>query len=187
MSDDTLLEVRGVTKVFGGVVANDSISIDVPRGGIVGLIGPNGSGKTTLFNSIVGAHVIDSGSVRFAGQQLALLVTAFGCLGGEGFGQFLRSHSRFFRLLGVRGRKAEAADEMAFAVLLLQHDLELHVPGQRHGLSEREHCHMRLADLRIDAPGRLRIVIDRLGNAPAGLIEVRGGGGELDRMLQLIA
>ncbi len=49
-----LLAVRGVTKRFGGVVANHEISLQVPHGSIVGLIGPNGSGKTTLFNSIVG-------------------------------------------------------------------------------------------------------------------------------------
>ena len=71
MSVDSLLEVRDVSKTFGGVVANDAISIDVRRGGIVGLIGPNGSGKTTLFNSIVGAHRIDGGSVRFEGRELS--------------------------------------------------------------------------------------------------------------------
>jgi ABC-type branched-subunit amino acid transport system ATPase component len=58
-----------VRKTFGGVVANDAISIDVPRGAIIGLIGPNGSGKTTLFNSIVGHHPIDGGSVRFEGTS----------------------------------------------------------------------------------------------------------------------
>jgi ABC-type branched-subunit amino acid transport system ATPase component len=67
---DTLLEVRDLRKAFGGVVANDAINLDVPRGGIVGLIGPNGSGKTTLFNSIVGQHAIDTGSVRFDGRQI---------------------------------------------------------------------------------------------------------------------
>jgi ABC-type branched-subunit amino acid transport system ATPase component len=73
MNAENLLEVREATKAFGGVIANDAISIDVPRGGIVGLIGPNGSGKTTLFNSIVGYHPIDSGSVRFDGRDLAHL------------------------------------------------------------------------------------------------------------------
>ncbi len=68
-----LLEVRDLSKRFGGVVANDAISIDVRRGAIVGLIGPNGSGKTTLFNSIVGQHPIDRGSVRFEGRELAHL------------------------------------------------------------------------------------------------------------------
>jgi len=68
-----LLEVRGVKKAFGGVVANDDISFSVPEGAIVGLIGPNGSGKTTLFNSIVGYHPIDAGSIRFDGRELSRL------------------------------------------------------------------------------------------------------------------
>ncbi len=68
-----LLEVRNVTKRFGGVVANDAISLDVPEGAIVGLIGPNGSGKTTLFNSIVGYHPIDAGSIRFDGREISHL------------------------------------------------------------------------------------------------------------------
>jgi branched-chain amino acid transport system ATP-binding protein len=70
---DNLLEVRNLTKAFGGVVANDAISIDVPRGSIAGLIGPNGSGKTTLFGSIVGYHRVDTGSVRFDGRDISRL------------------------------------------------------------------------------------------------------------------
>lgn len=66
-----ILEVRDVSKSFGGVIANDSISLDVPKGSITGLIGPNGSGKTTLFNSIVGYHPIDRGSVRFEGRDIS--------------------------------------------------------------------------------------------------------------------
>ncbi len=64
------LKVEGVCKSFGGVIANDDISLSVPKGGIIGLIGPNGSGKTTLFNSIVGYHPIDKGSVRFEGREI---------------------------------------------------------------------------------------------------------------------
>jgi len=70
---DSLLEVDGVTKRFGGVVANDNISLLVPEGGIVGLIGPNGSGKTTLFSSIVGYHPVDSGTIRFGGREITKL------------------------------------------------------------------------------------------------------------------
>ena len=69
----TLIEVENVSKSFGGVVANNKISISVPEGKITGLIGPNGSGKTTLFNSIVGFHPIDSGSIRFKGQEISKL------------------------------------------------------------------------------------------------------------------
>ena len=67
------LMVEGVSKRFGGVVANDNISLSVPEGRIVGLIGPNGSGKTTLFNSIVGYHPIDQGSIRFEGAEISTL------------------------------------------------------------------------------------------------------------------
>ncbi len=71
-----LLQVKGVAKSFGGVVANDNISLDVPEGAIVGLIGPNGSGKTTLFNSIVGYHPVDGGSIRFQGREISRLRVA---------------------------------------------------------------------------------------------------------------
>ena len=71
-----LLEVRDATKRYGGVVANNKVSLAVQEGQIVGLIGPNGSGKTTLFNSIVGTHPIDGGSIRFAGQEISRLRVA---------------------------------------------------------------------------------------------------------------
>ncbi len=68
-----ILEVGGVSKSFGGVVANSDISLIVPLGKIIGLIGPNGSGKTTLFNSIVGYHPIDRGSIKFEGAEISKL------------------------------------------------------------------------------------------------------------------
>jgi branched-chain amino acid transport system ATP-binding protein len=71
-----ILEVSGVTKSFGGVVANHNITLNVPEGSITGLIGPNGSGKTTLFNSIVGFHPIDSGSVTFEEKDISRLRVA---------------------------------------------------------------------------------------------------------------
>lgn len=68
-----LLEVRGVTKTYGGVVANRDVSLAVARGEIVGLIGPNGSGKTTLFSSIAGFHPVDRGSIAFDGVEISRL------------------------------------------------------------------------------------------------------------------
>jgi branched-chain amino acid transport system ATP-binding protein len=70
---NVLLEVRGVSKRYGGVIANDGVSLAVGEGQIVGLIGPNGSGKTTLFNSIAGLHPIDAGSIRFDGREISAL------------------------------------------------------------------------------------------------------------------
>ena len=68
---DTIIEVNRVSKSFGGVKANTDVSMSVERGGITGLIGPNGSGKTTLFNSIVGYHPIDGGSIKFEGREIS--------------------------------------------------------------------------------------------------------------------
>jgi branched-chain amino acid transport system ATP-binding protein len=65
-----LLEVIDLTKDFGGVVANDRISLEIEKGEIIGLIGPNGAGKTTLFNCIVGYHKPDQGTIRFKGKNI---------------------------------------------------------------------------------------------------------------------
>jgi len=69
----SILEVNQVYKYFGGVKANEDISLSVEQGSIVGLIGPNGSGKTTLFNSIVGTHPVDKGSIMFSGEEVSEL------------------------------------------------------------------------------------------------------------------
>ncbi|MCA1657117.1 MAG: ABC transporter ATP-binding protein [Actinobacteria bacterium] len=65
-----ILEVEGITKRFGGVLANDRVSFRVAEGSIVGLLGPNGAGKTTLFNCITGFLRADSGRVRLAGADV---------------------------------------------------------------------------------------------------------------------
>ena len=69
----TIIDVSGVSKSFGGVVANKEVSLSVNTGTITGLIGPNGSGKTTLFNSIVGYHPIDAGSIKFESNEISKL------------------------------------------------------------------------------------------------------------------
>ena len=71
-----LLQAGGVAKRFGGVVANDGVSLRVERGEIVGLIGPNGSGKSTLFNLICGTHPADAGVIRFRGRDITALTSA---------------------------------------------------------------------------------------------------------------
>jgi branched-chain amino acid transport system ATP-binding protein len=70
VANDALLSVRGITVRFGGVVALDSVSFDVPRGGVCGLIGPNGAGKTTLFNCLSRLYSYQQGDVLFEGQSI---------------------------------------------------------------------------------------------------------------------
>lgn len=69
MSERTL-EVRGLSKSFGGIHAVKDISFDVRSGEIVGLVGPNGAGKTTCFNLITGFYAPSSGQVRFGSQDV---------------------------------------------------------------------------------------------------------------------
>ncbi|MET0485863.1 MAG: branched-chain amino acid ABC transporter ATP-binding protein/permease [Candidatus Rokuibacteriota bacterium] len=65
-----ILEVRGITKKFGGVIALNGIDLVVPRGAIIGLIGPNGAGKTTFFNVVTGLSAPDEGHITFEGRSL---------------------------------------------------------------------------------------------------------------------
>lgn len=65
-----LLEARGLTKRFGGVVALDDFNVDVFHNEILGLIGPNGSGKTTFFNVVTGIYGIDAGNIAFGGADI---------------------------------------------------------------------------------------------------------------------
>ena len=65
-----LLEVRGLTKRFDGLVANSDIDLDVPEGSLFAVIGPNGAGKTTFFNMISGFLQPTSGSIAFAGTEI---------------------------------------------------------------------------------------------------------------------
>lgn len=68
-----LLEVRHMTKNFGGLSANQDISFCIHKGELVGLIGPNGAGKTTLFNCISGLHPVSSGNIIFDGEDITSL------------------------------------------------------------------------------------------------------------------
>jgi ABC-type branched-subunit amino acid transport system ATPase component len=67
---DALLEIRGLRRRFGGVVALDGLDLTVPAGRVTALIGPNGAGKSTAFQCISGVIRPDAGTVRFAGRDI---------------------------------------------------------------------------------------------------------------------
>ena len=66
----SILEVRRLTKRFGGLTAVAGLDFDLREGEILGVIGPNGAGKTTTFNIIAGTYHADQGEIRFAGQPI---------------------------------------------------------------------------------------------------------------------
>ncbi len=78
------LELRGITKRFPGVLANDDVSLSVELGEIVALLGENGAGKTTLMNILYGLYTPDAGEVLVDGQQLQLSSSADSIAAGIG-------------------------------------------------------------------------------------------------------
>jgi branched-chain amino acid transport system ATP-binding protein len=73
MTVGAILEVRGLTKRFGGLLAVNNLSFSVEEGQVLGVVGPNGSGKTTTFNLLTGFIKPDSGSVIFDGRDITRL------------------------------------------------------------------------------------------------------------------
>jgi branched-chain amino acid transport system ATP-binding protein len=70
MKGEPILEIREVTKTFGGIIALNRVSFDVDEGEILGIIGPNGSGKTTVVNCITGFVKASSGRILFRGRDI---------------------------------------------------------------------------------------------------------------------
>lgn len=74
-----MLEIRGLTKRFGGFTAVKEVAFEVQEGEILGLIGPNGSGKSTTFNLVAGTLQPTAGSIRFGGRDIAGMAPAAVC------------------------------------------------------------------------------------------------------------
>ena len=69
---DIVLEMKGVTKRFGSLVANDSVDFDLRKGEVHALLGENGAGKTTLMNCLYGIYRQEEGDIFYKGQKLEL-------------------------------------------------------------------------------------------------------------------
>ena len=68
---EPLLQLTDVSKRYGSLVVADGVSLSVGQGEALGVLGPNGAGKTTLFNLITGVAKVDTGQIRFAGEEIA--------------------------------------------------------------------------------------------------------------------
>jgi branched-chain amino acid transport system ATP-binding protein len=71
VATDVILDIRNVSKRFGGIQAVSEASLQIPRGKVTGVIGPNGSGKSTMFNLITGLERPDTGEINYKGQNIA--------------------------------------------------------------------------------------------------------------------
>jgi len=70
---EPLLQIEGLTKRFGGVIASDDVTLSIPRGELHAIIGPNGAGKTTLIGQLTGELSSQSGRIRFGGEDITVL------------------------------------------------------------------------------------------------------------------
>jgi branched-chain amino acid transport system permease protein len=134
---DPILEVRGLTKRYGGVVAVDDVTLTVHAGRILGLIGPNGAGKTTCFNMITGAISPTSGTVEFLGEEIQSRKPHVGALrgltrtfqnlqvfsstdviGNVYMGRYRKGRAGIMRgMLGLQGREQYHHEQIAHDIL----------------------------------------------------------------------
>ena len=72
MQKSIALSMRGITKTFGSVIANNSVDLDVYQGEILAVLGENGCGKTTLMNMLAGFYYPDAGHIYLIGQEVVI-------------------------------------------------------------------------------------------------------------------
>lgn len=134
---ETILEVRDLTKRYGGVVAVDNVSFDITAGKIVGLIGPNGAGKTTCFNMMTGVLTPTTGTVTYLGETVSgkrpsfaalrgltrtfqnlQVLTSTTVLGNVYMGRYRLGKAGFVRgMLGFQGKEQRENEQRALEIL----------------------------------------------------------------------
>jgi branched-chain amino acid transport system ATP-binding protein len=130
-----MLETRGLTKRFAGVVALSKLDLTVKEGSIVGLIGPNGAGKTTLFNVATGFYAPEEGSIHLAGRRInGLQPHAIAALGMSRTFQNIRLFANMTALENVLVGQHLHADFVAKSVIRENGGAS---PGNRASLFER--------------------------------------------------
>ncbi|MEP7029858.1 MAG: ABC transporter ATP-binding protein [Pseudolabrys sp.] len=177
-----LLEVKGISKRFRGLVAVDQLSFEVSQGCIFAVIGPNGAGKTTLFNMIAGVFPPDRGTITFAGEQIETLTPDKICRRGIG---------RTFQI--VRPFPAlSVEDNVIVGALLHRHDV-LAARGHAHDVLRRLDLYDKRAQRAssLTLPDRKRLEVARaLATDPKLLLldEVMAGlrPTETDRIVSIL-
>ena len=142
----SLLQVAGITKVFGGLRAVSSLSFDVEPGSIVGLLGPNGAGKTTAFSVIAGFQKPTEGEIFFNGERITGLTPDIICHRGlSRTFQIMQSFAKLTALqnvmIGAYARHNSVASARSHALCILE---QLGMAGRAQELARN----LTLADLK---------------------------------------
>jgi branched-chain amino acid transport system permease protein len=181
-SEEPLLELRGVTRSFGGLQALQGVSFKVPAGALQGIIGPNGSGKTTLFNVLNGFLPPDGGEMLFRGEPLGGLKPNRICRLGI---------ARTFQVVRVFPRLSALQNAMIGALVATRSDDEAEALAmaavERVGLKQRAHI---LAGVLTNKERRLMELARALASRPRLILMDETLAGlsrqETDEMLELL-
>lgn len=180
--EGTVLQLRNVSKAFGGLKAVQEVSFDVANGEILGIIGPNGAGKTTLFNLLNGFIAPDQGEVRFEGRNIVGDQPYRICAAGIG-----RTFQvvRPFRRMTVEqnvvvGAFVHAATDSEARLIareaLVEVGLDTHAQRLAGGLTSKE---LRLLELARALAGKPKLLL--LDETLAGL-----GGGDVEEVIAVV-
>ena len=175
-----IVSTLGLTRRFGDLVAVDSLDLDLPPGGVIGLVGPNGSGKSTLIRMLLGLIAPSGGSAQVLGSAISDprgYANRVGALiESPAFVPGLSARSNLLSLARLRGLPVSRVDDVLDVVGLAGRDRE---PVKRFSLGMKQRLGIAAAML----PDPELLILDEPTNGldPAGIVEVRGLMQELGR------
>jgi ABC-2 type transport system ATP-binding protein len=168
----TIIHTEGLTRRFGALTAVDHLSLDLPPGGVIGLVGPNGSGKSTLIRMLLGLIRPSGGSAQVLGHPIthpARYAARVGALiESPAFAPHLTAHANLLSLAHLRGLEAGRVGEVLEIVGLLGRDQE---PVRTFSLGMKQRLGIAAALL----PDPELLLLDEPTNGldPAGIAEIR--------------
>jgi ABC-2 type transport system ATP-binding protein len=167
-----VIQTAGLSRRFGAITAVDRLTLDLPEGGVIGLVGPNGSGKSTLIRMLLGLVRPSEGSARVLGAPITHPEAYAGRVGAlidsPAFVPGLSARRNLVSLARLRGLPDARVDEVLAVVGLTGRDRE---PVKRYSLGMKQ----RLAIAAALLPDPELLILDEPTNGldPAGIVEIR--------------
>jgi ABC-2 type transport system ATP-binding protein len=169
----SVITTTALTRRFGPITALDAVTLDLPQGGVIGLVGPNGSGKSTLIRVLLGLIRPTSGQAAVLGHSIADpsgYATGVGALiESPAFIASLSARANLLSLAHLRGTRPSRVDEVLRQVGLLGRDTE---PVGRYSLGMKQR--LGIAAALLTDPALLILDEPTNGLDPAGIVEIRG-------------
>ncbi|MEH6405289.1 MAG: ABC transporter ATP-binding protein [Sneathiella sp.] len=194
VASEPLLSVQNVSVNFGGIIALDGVSFDIPSGQVIGLIGPNGAGKTTLFNCISKLYTVNNGDILFQGQSI--LQTPVHKMSSLGIGRTFQNLALFENLnvldnIMIGGHSTGKTDYLSNALHLPwmkreERDLRQRAMEVLHFMGLEDTALQRIGDLPFGVKKRLEIARALLSKPKLLMMDEPAGGLNHNELSDLI-